>query len=126
MFDHASSSMSLAAMYSLRFSWQPFFQSTSEYVQSISSTRIVDSYHIDLEWKKGVEASILLLKDGQDSTLRVLKELLSKLDPGTTMQPLLVRASSVHDVSRVPNPPTYSESVCMDTISPKETSKFLM
>jgi hypothetical protein len=40
----------------------------------------VDSYYIDLEWKKGVEASIMSLRDGQDNTLKVLRELLSKLD----------------------------------------------
>jgi hypothetical protein len=49
-------------------------------VQTVPSTRTVDSYYIDLEWKKGVEASIMSLRDGQDNTLKVLRELLSKLD----------------------------------------------
>ena len=51
---------------------------------------MVDSYHVDVEWKKGVEASLLSLRDGQDNTLRVLQQLLSKLDPVTCEQPQFV------------------------------------
>jgi hypothetical protein len=45
---------------------------------------------------------MMLLRDGQDSTLRVLKQLLSKLDPPTARQPLNVDEMNQMKVQTLP------------------------
>jgi hypothetical protein len=55
-------------------------QSTPEYVRTVPSDKTEDSYYMDSEWKRRVEASMMSLRDGQDNTLKVLRALLLKLD----------------------------------------------
>jgi hypothetical protein len=42
----------------------------------VPSGRTEDSYYMNSEWKRGVEASMMSLRDGHDSTLKVLRALL--------------------------------------------------
>ena len=65
----------------------------------------MDLYQIDFEWKKEVEASMLLVKDGQDNLLRVLRQFLSKLDLATLVQPGLLRAMKGDQVKILPTIP---------------------
>jgi hypothetical protein len=79
----------------------------------------VDSYQIDSEWKKRVKASMLSLKDGQDNTLKVLRQLLSKLDTPTGR--LLLPGSPLESdqVEEVPNLPAQSRSVHVGSDTPR-------
>jgi hypothetical protein len=111
----------LPGIISMHFLCTCLFQSTPEYVRSVPSIRTVDSYQIDSEWKKGVEASMLSLKDGQENTLRVLRQLLSKLDPSTSMQATPITTVNNQEAEVPPAVPAPDETVLTSSASPKRS-----